>query len=113
MMPEEDEISLIMKRHNTSTSKSGILAEQRGEHPPDTTAQSRIEIIQNQLWFMCSCSAMVFNIGSQYKVRQTKLRGGAVREVDQQHGINLLSILVDHHQVGELPGTSILNDFLQ
>lgn len=54
MMSEKYKISLIVHRNDSPSFKVWLLREQRSKEPSNSSTQSRIEILQVQLWEMIS-----------------------------------------------------------
>jgi hypothetical protein len=49
VIPKENKITLVVKRHHTAPNKLWALGEQCVDHPAHLLAESRVEVVQNHL----------------------------------------------------------------
>lgn len=62
MVPEEDEVSLVVESNHSSASKFGLLGEERRQKSSNPNSNFRVEIIQDKFRNMLSGYGMVLNL---------------------------------------------------
>lgn len=64
--PEEDKVSLVVKRGNLSTNKLWVLRKKCSKHAADAVAQSSGKVIQNNLWVVF-CWFLSSSLNNKYR----------------------------------------------
>ena len=73
MVPEEDEVALVVERDGAPPLEGGVLAEERGKHAADAAAQPRAEVVQDELGLVLGGAAMAL-VKHVCRVMQRKFR---------------------------------------
>lgn len=60
--PEENEVSLVVEGDSSPSLEVWILAEDGGKHAPQSVTQSGAKVVQNQLWSVRACTAMMLHM---------------------------------------------------
>ena len=90
MVPEEDEVALVVERDGAPPLEGGVLAEERGKHAADAAAQPRAEVVQDELGLVLGGAAMAL-VKHVCRVMQRKFREARSVFVSMYHPTLLLS----------------------
>lgn len=50
MVPEEDEVTLVVEGDNLTPDEVGVLGEEGGKHTTDALSGHRVKVVHDQLW---------------------------------------------------------------
>ena len=70
MMTKKDVIALIVKGDDAPSLEVWSLRKHRRKHSRDAVTQTRVEIVQNQLWIVTRRLTMTFNLFGKHEGRQ-------------------------------------------
>ena len=62
VVPEEDEVALVVERHHSAAVELGALREHGREHAPHPVPHARREVVQDELRVMVRRAPVVFNL---------------------------------------------------
>ena len=96
MLSHEDVISLIMKRYHAPPIELGRCREHGAQEPAEAAAESRVEIVENELGVVIGDRAAARDVLVRNERRYLEHRGGAGGEVRYHHAVDLALVLADH-----------------
>jgi hypothetical protein len=113
VVPEEDEVALIVERHDAPPPECRVLAEERAEHPPDPHAKARREIVEHELGLVRGRLAVALDVLCEDNGGELEGGRGAVGEVADEEAVELAGVLVQDDDISEAVLGGVRDDRFQ
>ena len=78
--PKEDEVSLVVEGDSSPSLEIWILAEDGGKHTPKSMTQPSAKVVENQLWSVRACPAMMLHVSHPFVSYLTQVRSISLLE---------------------------------
>lgn len=116
MVPEEDEVSLVVEGDHPSSSELGVLREERGEQPAHSHAYLRVEVVEDQLRDVLCRNCVVLDLllvlhtgdfedgQHAFQVPDEQLPAVRVTQYHHMRIVERLGVLVNLFQLHVSPG---------
>lgn len=88
--PEEDEVALVVEGDDAAPAEGRVLAEEGGEHPSDSVAETGVEVVEDELGLVGGRAAAVRDFLPELEIREAEVGGRPVRQVDHQEAVDLM-----------------------
>lgn len=69
--PEEDVVSLVVESDSSPALEVWILAEDGSKHAPQSVTQPGAKVVENELWSMRACTAMMLHVCNSFSQPET------------------------------------------
>lgn len=114
MIPEEDEVTLVMEGDNLPSVEVGVLGEECYEHTTDALTCHCVEVVHDQLWWvvMTSGASVVGNVISQLYTADAECRSGSLWQMRDDQGVRVAMLFIPEQQVGVTTFDTPLDDVL-
>jgi len=112
-MSEEDEISLIVEGHDSSSLEFGLLRNQSSKESGDSSTDNCVEVVQNELGIMVGNITVMVNFVVQLRGGDLESGSRTLGKMDEDQLVDFLLVFSPDHDVGVALGRSVLADFLK
>ena len=86
MIPEKDEVQLVVEGHNRTPLKFGLLREHCVQLPTDLMAKPSVEVIQHHLRLVVGLPTTALDVLVVLDGRELEVGGGSVGQVADLYG---------------------------
>ena len=113
VLSEEDEVSLVVDGDDASTVEVWTVREERADESADGVSESGVEVVEDELRCVFRHGGVTVDLFGQDDAREFEECSGSIGEVNEQHTIELLVVLVYDDEVSESPVLGIADNRLQ
>ena len=117
VVPEKDEVALVVERHHSAAVELGALREHGREHASHPVSHARREVVQDELRVVVRRAPVVFDLLRQHQRREAIQTRGALGKVHVQQAVDAravreLLVLVEHQHIREPARFGVFLDLL-
>lgn len=102
VVPEEDEVSLVVECHHFAPVEVRFLGEEARKHSAHSVSHLCVEVVQDQLGVVVRGVSVVGDLVPQLNARYSVGGGGSLGQVAVNEGVRGSRLFVDQQEVGEV-----------